>query len=84
MLDIYLLQKTKIFSQEKEIGFVTSGTMSPSLNKAIGIGYVLKESFSVDTEFEVDIRGSYRRGRVVKTPFYCRDWNLKIYFFLGV
>ena len=63
----------KIFFQEKEIGFVTSGTMSPSLNKAIGIGYVLKGSFSVDTEFEIDIRGSYRRGRVVKTPFYSRD-----------
>tara|TARA_A100001037_G_C15154215_1_gene642703 strand:- start:12257 stop:13366 length:1110 start_codon:yes stop_codon:yes gene_type:complete len=60
----------KIFHNGEEIGFVTSGTMSPSLNKAIGIGYVLKGNSLVGDELEIDIRGSYRRGNVVRTPFY--------------
>ena len=63
----------RIFSNGIQIGFVTSGTMSPSLNKAIGIGYVSKEHSLLDSEFEVDIRGNYRRGNVVKTPFYVKS-----------
>ena len=63
----------KIFYNGMEIGFVTSGTMSPSLNKAIGIGYVSKENSLVNEEFEIDIRGSYRRGKIVRTPFYNKD-----------
>ena len=63
----------RIFSNGIQIGFVTSGTMSPSLNKAIGIGYVSKEHSLLDSEFEVDIRGNYRRGNVVRTPFYVKS-----------
>ncbi len=54
------------------VGGVTSGTMSPSLGKAIGIGYVPASNADAGTALEVDIRGSTRRGRIVKTPFYRR------------
>ncbi|MFQ5895147.1 MAG: glycine cleavage T C-terminal barrel domain-containing protein, partial [Nitrospinota bacterium] len=53
-------------------GFVTSGTMSPSLDKAIGIGYVPAEYARPGTELAVDIRGKPRRAVVVETPFYRR------------
>ena len=50
----------------KEIGKVTSGTMSPSLNIGVGIGYV-SESCSIEgTEIFVDIRGRKVKAQVVK------------------
>ena len=51
-------------------GVVTSGTMSPSLGKAIGIGYVPISHAEAGSEIEVDIRGKARAAKVVKTPFY--------------
>lgn len=51
-------------------GVVTSGTMSPSLKKAIGIGYVPVELSAVGSKFFVDIRGRERLAEVVETPFY--------------
>lgn len=55
---------------KKIIGSVTSGTMSPSLKKAIGVGYVPAHLAAIGSKFSVDIRGSERIARVVATPFY--------------
>lgn len=52
------------------IGRVTSGTQSPSLKKAIGLGYVPKELSQPDTRIYIQIRGKNIPARVVKTPFY--------------
>ncbi len=59
-----------IFKGGSRIGDVTSGTMSPSLNKAIGIGYVRTEMSNIGEEIEIDIRGNYPKAKIVKTPFY--------------
>jgi aminomethyltransferase len=56
-------------AQGNEIGEVTSGTQSPSLNKAIGLGYVKSEFSGVDTEIFVEIRNQLVKAKVVKTPF---------------
>lgn len=53
----------------EEIGRVTSGTLSPSLNQSIGIGYVDKAFAEIGSEFNVDIRGRGAKARVVQTPF---------------
>ncbi len=53
----------------KEIGRVTSGTLSPSLNASIGIGYVDAAYAEIGSEFNVDIRGRGAKARVVATPF---------------
>lgn len=53
----------------QEIGKVTSGTVSPSLNDNIGIAYVDMAHSEVGTVFNVDIRGRKVQARVVKTPF---------------
>ncbi|MES2445559.1 MAG: glycine cleavage system aminomethyltransferase GcvT [Bacteroidota bacterium] len=52
------------------IGKVTSGTQSPSLQKAIGMGYVTKELAKEGTEIYIDIRNNKVKAKVVKFPFY--------------
>ena len=51
------------------IGRVTSGTQSPSLSKGIGLGYVLAEYATPDTELGVLIREKYSPAVVIKPPF---------------
>ncbi len=52
-----------------DIGEVTSGTMSPSLNKAIGMGYVGTAFSAPGSEIYVDVRGKLLLAKVVKFPF---------------
>lgn len=52
------------------IGRVTSGTMSPSLKKAIGMGYVKSEFSKIGTEINILIRNKPILAKVVKLPFY--------------
>ena len=52
------------------IGSVTSGTMAPSLNKAIGLGYVTVENSAPESEIFIQIRNKPVAAKVVKTPFY--------------
>jgi aminomethyltransferase len=51
------------------IGRVTSGTQSPSLQKAIGMGYVNKAFAKEGTEIYIMIRNSKIKAKVVKFPF---------------
>jgi len=51
------------------IGKVTSGTQSPSLQKAIGLGYVKKGNNALDSEIFIDIRGKLIKAKIVKIPF---------------
>jgi aminomethyltransferase len=53
-----------------QIGEVTSGTMSPSLKEAIGMGYVEKEFSKPGTEILISIRNKATKAEVVKLPFY--------------
>lgn len=57
-------------SAGKNIGVVTSGTMSPSLNKGIGLGYVLTDHSSIDSKIFIRIRKNDVEAKVVKLPFY--------------
>ena len=52
------------------IGHVTSGTMSPSLNIPIGMGYVNTPFNKADTEIYIKVRNRLLKAKVVKTPFY--------------
>jgi len=51
------------------IGEVTSGTHSPSLNKAIGMGYVTSTNSNPGSEIFVEVRDKQLKAKVVKTPF---------------
>ena len=52
------------------IGIVTSGTMSPSLNKGIGLGYVTIANSAVESDIFIRIRKNDVPAKVVKLPFY--------------
>ena len=52
------------------IGIVTSGTMSPSMNKGIGLGYVTVANSAVDSDIYIRIRKNDVAAKVVKLPFY--------------
>ncbi len=54
----------------KVIGEVTSGTQSPSLKIAIGMGYVATEYAKTDTEIFINIRDKALKAKIVKLPFY--------------
>ena len=51
------------------IGRVTSGTMSPVLNKGIGMGYVHKAYSAIGTEIYVNVRNKLLKAKIVKLPF---------------
>ena len=51
-------------------GIVTSGTVSPSVGKGIGLGYVPVADSAAGTELEIVIRGQGVPAVVVKPPFY--------------
>lgn len=51
------------------IGRVTSGTQSPTLGKAIGMGYVETRSAAIDSEIFISIRNTLLKAKVVKMPF---------------
>jgi aminomethyltransferase len=52
------------------VGIVTSGTMSPSLGIAIGLGYVPTALSAVDSEIFIRIRNKDIAAKIVKLPFY--------------
>lgn len=56
--------------QGKKIGIVTSGTMSPSLGKGIGLGYVPKIFSEIGSKINIQIRKNAVAATVVKLPFY--------------
>lgn len=58
-----------ISANGKEIGKVTSGNMSPTLGKSIGLGYVTVEFKEPGTKIEIEARGKKFAAEVVKTPF---------------
>ena len=54
------------------LGTVTSGTFCPTLEKAVGMGYLPVELAAVGAEIAVDVRGRELPARVVPLPFYRR------------
>lgn len=55
-----------------EVGFVSTGSYSPTLEKNIGLGYVPVDLSKTGTELEVVIRGKGVKAKVIRTPFYQR------------
>jgi aminomethyltransferase len=57
----------------KPVGVVTSGTFSPTLDRAIAMAYVAPACTAVGTTCEVDIRGKAAAAEVAALPFYQRQ-----------
>jgi aminomethyltransferase len=55
---------------EEQVGVVTSGTYSPSLERGAGIAYVRADLAEPGTKLEIDVRGKRRAARVASKPLY--------------
>jgi aminomethyltransferase len=60
----------EIVVEGNPVGTVTSGTMSPTLGEAIGLGYVPIEYTDPGTELGIVVRGEEKRAAVEELPFY--------------
>ena len=59
-----------VFSDNKEIGFITSGTQSPTLQKNIGMAMLNIDYTAIGTEVQIQVRNRMLRAEVIETPFY--------------
>ncbi len=62
----------RVLKEGQDVGVVTSGTFTPTLNRAIGLAFVPPGMKEPGTEIDIDIRNRPTRARVVKMPFYKR------------
>jgi len=62
----------KVHKYGREIGEVTSGTLAPTLNKAVGLAFVPTVYTEPGTEIDIQIRERSVRAKVIKLPFYKR------------
>lgn len=60
----------EIFVGEQQVGFVTTGTQSPTLGKNIGLVIIESTFAGLEQEVEVQIRKKRLKAKIVKTPFY--------------
>jgi glycine cleavage system T protein (aminomethyltransferase) len=66
-------QGNPILSDGEPVGGVTSGTMSPSLEVGIGMGYVRSDLAEPGTDVEIDVRGRHRPARIESRPLYRKE-----------
>ena len=68
-------ENTKIFSSDdKEIGFVTSGTFGPSVNAPVAMGYIKSQFSEIGTSIKLQIRGKMYGGKISELPFYKKSY----------
>ena len=60
----------KVMHEGETVGEVTSGTLAPTVGKAIALAYVAKDLSKVGQSLEIEIRGKLYPATVVKKPFY--------------
>ena len=61
-----------ILREDAAIGELTSGTVGPTIGKAIGMGYIPPEHAATGTEIAIEIRGKAVPAAIVALPFYKR------------
>jgi aminomethyltransferase len=66
-------QGNAVIADGEEAGVVTSGTMSPCLERGIGMAYVRSDLAEPGTAVEIDVRGRRRPARVESRPLYTKD-----------
>jgi glycine cleavage system T protein (aminomethyltransferase) len=62
-----------VLFEGRQVGLVTSGTLSPCLEVGIGMAYVRSEQSQAGTEIEIDVRGKRRAARLESKPLYSKE-----------
>ncbi len=71
MLDRGLAREEyRVQKDGKDIGWVTSGTHSPTLKKSVGLALIQSEFSGLDTEIDIVVREQPCKAKVIKIPFY--------------
>lgn len=63
----------EVLANDSQIGFVTTGTQSPTLKKNVGLAVIDSEYTEAGTEVFVQVRKKTLKAMVVNTPFYKRS-----------
>jgi aminomethyltransferase len=63
----------KVFIDDKEVGYVSSGSPAPFLKKNIGLAFVPVEFAKPGQEIRIEVRGKLLKAEIVPTPFYKRE-----------
>jgi aminomethyltransferase len=66
-------QGNRVLADGEEVGSVTSGSFSPSLEIGIGMAYVRADLAEPGTEVEIDVRGKRRPARIASKPLYEKE-----------
>jgi aminomethyltransferase len=62
-----------VYINDEKVGFVSSGSPAPYLQKNIGLAFVPTEFANIGQEIKIDVRGRHLAAVIVPTPFYKRD-----------
>ncbi len=66
-----------VLAEGAEVGVVTSGSFSPTLELGIGMAYLRGELAAPGNEVEIDVRGKRRAARVASRPLYASPTSRK-------
>ncbi len=64
----------KVLKDDKNIGVVSSGTMSPCLKKGIAMAYIKPDNIKVDNKAVIIVRNKKVKAKMIKPPFVSKDW----------
>ncbi len=65
----------EVFAEGRKIGYVTTGSFSPTLKKNIGLALVEAEYAKEGTEIEISVRNKNLKAKVIKKPFYTKKYK---------
>jgi aminomethyltransferase len=65
----------EVYAEGKKIGYVTTGSFSPTLKKNIGLALIDSAYSKEGTEIEILIRNKNSKAKVIKKPFYSKKYK---------
>ncbi len=65
----------EVFADVRKIGYVTTGSFSPTLKKNIGLALIEAEYAKEGTEIEISVRNKNLKAKVIKKPFYTKKYK---------
>lgn len=65
----------EVFAEGRKIGYVTTGSFSPTLKKNIGLALIEAEYAREGTEIEISVRNKNLKAKVIKKPFYTKKYK---------
>ncbi|MCB0323564.1 MAG: glycine cleavage system aminomethyltransferase GcvT [Bdellovibrionales bacterium] len=66
-------EHARVLSENREVGWTSSGTKTPTLDKALGLAFVEPQYAAPGTELAAEVRGRLLKIRVASLPFYRRN-----------